>query len=72
MKTVRFKVDGMHCVNCAMRLQQLEDTLPGIRTIDASYRKATMTAVYDESVVTIAQIQSAAHELGYTVQLDSV
>lgn len=70
MKTSYFKVDDMHCVNCAMRLQELEDILPGVKTVDASYRKAKMTVVYDETAVSIEQIISAVGALGYTAQLD--
>ncbi|MEL7590650.1 MAG: heavy-metal-associated domain-containing protein [Anaerolineaceae bacterium] len=66
-----FKVEDMHCVNCAMRLQELEETLPGVKTVEASYRKAKMTVVYDETTVSIDQIISAVHALGYTAKLES-
>jgi len=70
MKTSDFQVEDMHCVNCAMRLQGREDSLPGVKTVDASYRKAKMTVVYDETTVSEEQITSAARELGYTARLD--
>jgi len=70
MKTIQFKVTDMHCVNCAMRLQELEETLPGVKSVDASYRKAKMTVVYDETTVNIEKIISAVSESGYTARLD--
>lgn len=70
MKTSHFKIEDMHCVNCAMRLQELEDTLPGVKSVDASYRKAKMTVVYDETTVNIEQIISAVRDLDYTAKLD--
>lgn len=31
MKKQQFRVEDMHCVNCALRLQELEDTLPEVK-----------------------------------------
>lgn len=70
MITSHFIVEDMHCVNCAMRLQELEDSLPGVKSVDASYRKAKMTVVYDETTVGVEQIISAVRALGYTARLD--
>ena len=32
-----FKVPDMSCTNCAMKLESLEDTLEGVKEINASY-----------------------------------
>jgi copper chaperone CopZ len=69
MKTVVFEVKDMHCVNCAMTLQSLEDDLPGIDQVDASFRNQKMTVKFDESTVDIAQIIEAVKKLGYTAIL---
>ena len=70
MITSHFKVEDMHCVNCAMRLQELEESVPGVKSVDASYRKAKMTVVYDETTVSVEQIISALRELGYSARHD--
>lgn len=59
----------MHCTNCAMRLQSLEDDLPGVKQVDASYQKQRMTVVFDDAAVSIPQITAAAEKLGYPVEL---
>lgn len=64
MKT-RFHVQDMHCPACAMHLQGLEDELPGIRCVDASYKKQIMEVDFDEKKVTIEQIILAANAIGY-------
>ena len=67
MKQV-FHVPDMHCPACVMRLEGIEDTLPGIRRIAASYRKQRLEVEYDESQVGEAQIVAAAEAQGYTLK----
>ncbi|MBN2393175.1 MAG: heavy-metal-associated domain-containing protein [Anaerolineae bacterium] len=63
-----FHVPDMHCPSCVMRLEGLEDELPGIRHIAASYRKQRLEVEYDETAVGEAQIVAAAEALGYALQ----
>jgi len=60
-----FKVPDMTCSNCAMKLESLEDTLEGVREINASYHKLQMTIEYDETKLTEAQIIAAVRKKGY-------
>jgi copper chaperone CopZ len=60
-----FQVD-MHCGNCAMQLESIEDELPGIINISASYAKATLAVEFDEKKVAEAQILEAIRGKGYT------
>jgi len=64
-----FKVPDMHCINCSMKLESLEDELAGIKEINASYHKQQMIVEYDEAKVTIEQIIEAAKKKGYQVVL---
>jgi copper chaperone CopZ len=64
MKIV-FRVTDMSCPNCAMHLEGLEDEVPGINKIVASYKKQTMEVDYDETRLTLEQIIRAANDLGY-------
>jgi copper chaperone CopZ len=61
-----FRVTDMHCSNCVMRLEGLEDDLPGVKSAVASYRKGQMTVEYDETRLSEAQILAAVARLGYT------
>ena len=60
-----FKVPDMSCSNCAMKLESLEDTLEGVKEINASYHKLQMTVEYDESRLTDEQIIAAVKKKGY-------
>lgn len=60
-----FKVPDMTCTNCAMKLESLEDTLDGVKEINASYHKLEMVVVYDETRLTDDQIIAAVKKKGY-------
>ena len=66
MITQTFSVTDMHCVNCAMRLQELEDDLPGVVSVDASYTLQKMVVKYDETRVSESQLIAAVKERGYS------
>lgn len=61
-----FKVSDMTCSACAIKLESLEDTLDGVKEINASYHKLEMIVEYDESKLTDEQIILAVKEKGYT------
>jgi len=60
-----FRVPDMHCTACVMRLEGLEDELPGVKQVTASYRKQQMEVEYNETEVTALQIMAAAKKRGY-------
>lgn len=62
-----YRVTEMHCPNCAMRLEGLEDRLPGIRRIEASYHKQQMVVEVDERQWNEADLLAAAKAMGYTL-----
>ena len=60
-----FKIPDMTCTNCAMKLESIEDTLEGVKEINASYHKLQMTIEYDEARLTDEQIIAAVKKKGY-------
>jgi copper chaperone CopZ len=60
-----FNVPYMHCTNCSMKLESIEDELAGIKEINASYHKQQMTVEFDETIVSEDQIIAAAKQKGY-------
>ena len=62
-----FRVTDMHCTNCVMRLEGLEDDLPGMQRVRASYKKQQVEVEFDENRVSADQIVAAIQQLGYTV-----
>jgi len=54
-----------------MHLEGLEDEIPGVKSISASYKKLTMEVEFDETKLTIEQIILAANEIGYHPEVTS-
>ena len=66
-KRITIKIEGMHCPNCAMRLEGIEDRLAGIRRAEASYHKGRMVVEYNEGEVTQEQMKAEITRLGFEV-----
>lgn len=67
MQKKTYNITNMECPNCAMILESIEDKLPGIREISASYKKGQLTVEFDENVVSEAEILTAIQKKGYGV-----
>jgi copper chaperone CopZ len=61
------RVTDMHCSACVMRLEGLEDDLPGVQRVRASYHKQQVEVEYNELLLNAEQIVAAIRKLGYTV-----
>jgi copper chaperone CopZ len=59
----------MHCSNCSMVLESLEDELPGIFRISASYHKQQLIVEYDERLLNEDAIIQAEKRKGYDLIL---
>ncbi len=66
-KKITLAILGMECPNCAMKLESIEDRLPGVLRAEASYQKGWMTVEYNEDRLNEAQIREAVQRLGYQV-----
>lgn len=64
-----FKIPDMTCTNCAMKLESLEDTLDGVREINASYHRLEMVIEYDELRLSEEEIIAAVKKKGYQALL---
>jgi len=64
-----FQVIDMHCSNCALRIESIEDDLPGVKSASASYRKGQIIVEYDEQLLTDEAIITAVKQKGYTACL---
>jgi copper chaperone CopZ len=69
MQKKTFKILDMHCSNCPMILESIEDDLPGVKSISASYARGTMLVEFDEKRVSVEQILAAVKQKGYQAEL---
>lgn len=63
------QVSDMHCSNCAMKIEGIEDDLPGVKSVNASYARGQVVVEYDERLVTLDAIIAAVKKQGYTAIL---
>jgi copper chaperone CopZ len=66
-KKILMSIEGMHCPNCAMQLEGMEDRLVGVERVEASYHKGQMNIVYDEAVIPEEKIRAEVKRLGFEV-----
>ena len=64
-----FRIPDMHCSACVMKLEGLEDDLPGVQMVQASYQKQSLLVEFDDSQIEIREILKAVEKLGYTVRI---
>lgn len=67
IQTVTFDVKGMTCNGCASHVENDVNKLQGIVKVDASYEEAATKVEFDQTKVSIAQIEAAINGTGYKV-----
>jgi copper chaperone CopZ len=67
MQKKTYHVPDIGCSMCAISLEALEDDLPGVKRVSASYRRQRLEVEFDETQVSEAQVIEAIEAQGYTV-----
>jgi copper chaperone CopZ len=56
----------MHCVGCAMTVDEALEALPGVKSASTSYARQVVEVVYNDQQVTEQQLIEAVSQAGYT------
>lgn len=67
MKTVTFKIDGMHCDGCARTIEALVSTEPGVRKATVSFKAREARVLFDPQALGEDQLAAAIRKAGYSV-----
>ena len=51
MSFVIFKIRGIKCKNCKIRIENHLMTFEGIKKVDVNWKKALATVEYDENII---------------------
>lgn len=62
-----FHIPDMHCSACVVKLEGLEDDLPGVKMVQASYHNQSMLVEYDDRLLDETLIRDVIRKMGYTV-----
>lgn len=67
-QTITLKINGMHCVSCAMNIDgELEDT-GKIISVSTSYPKQQTEVEFDSDMISEEEIKAVIGKLGYTAE----
>lgn len=65
--TLSLNVEGMTCTGCEQHITHEVNRLPGIASVNTSYKDGNATIEFDETKTTEEQIIDAINSTGYTV-----
>jgi len=69
MQKTTLRISDMHCANCAMLIESIEDDLPAIRSVSASYARSQVVVEFDETRLDLETIIQAIRSKGYTASV---
>jgi copper chaperone len=67
MATTTFKIQGMTCNHCVMRVAKALKAVPGVQEAKVDLQKAEATVSFDESKVSPEKLSVTVAEAGYKV-----
>jgi Cd2+/Zn2+-exporting ATPase len=70
-QTHLFRVEGMDCASCAATITTAVGKLPGVRGLNVSVGRETMSLALDEAATTVDQVQSVVRKLGFRPKIIS-
>ena len=65
MAKVKFSVSGMTCAACQANVTKSVSKLKGVKNVDVNLLAGSMTAEFDEAIITSGDIISAVESIGY-------
>jgi Cu+-exporting ATPase len=69
---VKFTISGMHCVSCALTIDDALEELPGVRQAKTSYAKGTTLVEFYVNKVSLATLSQTIQTQGYQVKSSSL
>ncbi len=67
LQMASFAIKGMTCNGCASHVENEVNKLPGIIAVKASYENSSATVEFDQSKVSLSEIEDAINKTGYKV-----
>lgn len=67
LQTVTFDLKGMTCNGCASHVENDVYKLPGIVSINASYKAATVIVEFDQNTIQLSRIEEVINNTGYKI-----
>jgi copper chaperone CopZ len=68
MKSLEFRIEGMHCDGCAGTIEALLAREPGVKGASVTYAKGKGQILYDDAATDPVRIAAAIERAGYRVK----
>ena len=65
MSFVIFKIRGIKCINCKIRIENHLMDFEGIKKVDVNWKKALAIVEYDENIIGLDKIKQEIESLDY-------
>ncbi len=70
MKTVAYKVSGMHCMGCVGSVKRVLERQAGIERAEVSLELGKAEVVFDDALINDDKIVELIKNLGYEVEVN--
>lgn len=68
LKKKQFKINGIDCMDCALRIEKEVDKLAGIKTVQVNFMNSLLKVEYEDGTEILSQIHQAVKKAGYEIQ----
>ncbi|MHA2036757.1 MAG: heavy-metal-associated domain-containing protein [Promethearchaeota archaeon] len=65
VEKLKIKIDGMHCGNCALKVENKLKNLEGVNSVSVNLAKRVAKVGFDPRTTGFNTFQAAIQELGY-------
>lgn len=66
-QTIIFSLSGLHCVSCALNIDNRLEDLAGVSSAQTSYPKSQTKVEFDPQKITPVKLTKTIKSLGYNV-----
>ncbi|MFA6429426.1 MAG: cation-translocating P-type ATPase [Patescibacteria group bacterium] len=70
MKTIRFRVQGMHCATCAISTQKSLQKVAGVQEAAVNFASERAQVTFDETKTSLQAVKKAVHDTGYEAVME--
>lgn len=67
MTTVKFQLDTLSCPSCVKKIEGTLNSREGVKEARVLFNSSKVKVVFDESRITMGQLEAAIRGLGYAV-----
>lgn len=69
VKTVTLSVSNMTCAVCPITVKKALQKISGVQKVNVSYETKEAIVIFDDTKVSVGQLESATFEAGYPAKL---